>query len=393
MPDVRPVGARRLALVVHLGMALTGVVTTLLGPLLPFLAARWHLADAHAGALFSAEFAGTLCAVTLSGRLLRARGFVDTILIGLGLAAVGVSALSVTGFQGGLLASLTFGFGLGLTGPGFNIWIAETQPHRRAAALSLLNMAWAAGATSAPTVVALLAGRGWLDGFLPGLALLLVLTAGLLALAARRVARSRPTTEPTPGAALPAGFWRGWRPLVFAGVFFLYVGIEHALGGWAATAAQRLATDGAPVAAAVTSFFWGALVLGRGLVPLLVKRFDEARVAFGSLVASTLGIAALLAAGTPRGVAVAVTVVGAGLAPIFPVTMALLSHAFGARAASVAGPMFGLGALGGAIVPWLVGLISTRTGSLRAGLGVTLAGALALLALYHVVQRAPRHAD
>jgi fucose permease len=375
--------------VVHVGMGLTGVVTTLLGPLLPFLAARWDLADSQAGGLFSAQFGGTLCGVALSGRLLRARGFVPTITLGLGLASAGIGALSVVGFGPGLAAIFAFGIGLGFTGPGFNIWIAEMHPHRRAAALALLNMAWALGATCAPTIVALLVGRERLTSFLPGLALVLAVIALLLGLGARKVARSQPVLEPAAGEALPPGFWFGRRPVLFAVLFFVYMGVEHALGGWVAMTARRLAVDAGGSAAAMPSFFWGALVLGRGSVPLLLRRFDETRVGYGALLAAATGTAGLLTADTSLGIAVSVALAGAGLAPVFPVTMALLSQTFGARAASVAGPMFGLGAFGGAVVPWLVGLISSRTGSLRAGLGVTLAGVLVLVACHRALHRRP----
>ncbi|MGC2793539.1 MAG: hypothetical protein WA899_16050, partial [Candidatus Sulfotelmatobacter sp.] len=43
--------------------------------------------------------------------------------------------------------------------------------------------------------------------------------------------------------------------------------------------------------------------------------------------------------------------------------------------------MFALAGMGGAVMPWFVGLTSTRTGSLRAGLLVPLAGCLAMLGL------------
>jgi fucose permease len=49
---------RQLTLLLHGGFLLIGVVTTLLGPILPMLAARWHLGDAELGWLFTAQFTG-----------------------------------------------------------------------------------------------------------------------------------------------------------------------------------------------------------------------------------------------------------------------------------------------------------------------------------------------
>jgi fucose permease len=43
--------------------------------------------------------------------------------------------------------------------------------------------------------------------------------------------------------------------------------------------------------------------------------------------------------------------------------------------------MFALAGMGGATLPWFVGLLSTETGNLRAGLFVPLGGCLAMFAL------------
>jgi fucose permease len=55
--------------------------------------------------------------------------------------------------------------------------------------------------------------------------------------------------------------------------------------------------------------------------------------------------------------------------------------AFGERSRRIASIMFALAGLGGATMPWFVGLTSTKTGSLRAGLLVPLGGCVAMFAL------------
>jgi fucose permease len=45
------------------------------------------------------------------------------------------------------------------------------------------------------------------------------------------------------------------------------------------------------------------------------------------------------------------------------------------------GWVFAMTASGGAVLPWLTGLVSTRTGSLRAGFLVAVAALVAILAL------------
>jgi fucose permease len=49
--------------------------------------------------------------------------------------------------------------------------------------------------------------------------------------------------------------------------------------------------------------------------------------------------------------------------------------------------MFSLAALGGATVPWIVGVVSQKSHSLRVGLLVPLAGCFAMMILVTVLRR------
>ena len=61
-----PVSERRLRVgfnvLAYAAFIPTGLITVLLGPLLPSLAARWSLNDTQGGYLFTAEFLGSLSA-------------------------------------------------------------------------------------------------------------------------------------------------------------------------------------------------------------------------------------------------------------------------------------------------------------------------------------------
>ena len=71
----------------------TGILTTLLGPLLPTLIARWTLNDAQAGDLFLVQFLASLLGVQLSGVLLSRLGFRPAFLCGLLMMSVGAATL------------------------------------------------------------------------------------------------------------------------------------------------------------------------------------------------------------------------------------------------------------------------------------------------------------
>jgi fucose permease len=82
------------------------------------------------------------------------------------------------------------------------------------------------------------------------------------------------------------------------------------------------------------------------------------------------------------GVRVSACVAGLGLAAIYPITIALLSHKFGPAAPRLGSIMFALAGVGAACFPWLVGFISTELSSLRLGLTAPLVACALMLVLY-----------
>jgi len=67
----------------------------------------------------------------------------------------------------------------------------------------------------------------------------------------------------------------------------------------------------------------------------------------------------------------------------------MVSHLFGEGATRVSSYMFAMAALGGAVLPWLVGTISSHTGKLQIGLIVAFAGTLVQVTLLLAVRTNP----
>ncbi len=371
---------------VHLGFVLTGVVTTLLGPVLPVLAARWALDDARAGYLFTAQFIGSMAGVALSTALLPRRGFRFSLLFGMSTMAAGVGSLALATWVAGLASVFCYGIGLGVVIPATNLFIAAANPGRRAAALNLLNLAWGIGAVGWPGVVSLFNSGSQLGPLLLALAVALAAVSlgitSLTSLGADTGSELLPSTL-ADGAHVP-------RPAVvplLAAVFFLYVGTENALGGWMASYAGRLGSPPGSGWMLTPSIFWGALLLGRAVAPSILWYVTEIAHTLAGLILAVLGVTVLLAAETLPAVAAGAALAGFGLAPVFPLAVAMLSHRFGPLAGRVAGWMFAAGGLGGATLPWLVGFLSTRGGGLKTGLLVPLLGSLAMVVFYLSVSK------
>ncbi len=361
---------------------LTGIVTTLLGPALPVLVSWWTLDDGRAGLLFAAQFVGSMLGSVLSSVGMTRVGFRSTLVAGVALVGVGVGALGSGDHALGMLAIFAYGVGLGLTIPTTNLFVARAYPASRASALSLMNLAWGVGAVGAPAVVALFQRTNSLRLFLFVLAAALILMAGpLLGLPEpdRDGAPPEVAGETTPPDTSTRRTGTAW---VFGALLFLYVGTETSVAGWVALYARRLDLISDTLSVATASLFWAALLAGRAAAPSVLHRVPEARLLGASLLLATAGVAALATSRSALVLAVSIVLAGLGLSAVFPLTLAWFTRDLDRHAAArSAGSIFVLAGLGGAVLPPLVGFISTTSGSLSAGLLVPLIGCFGMVAL------------
>src|ERR1035437_8927187 len=206
---------RKLVLAGQIAFLPTGILTTLLGPMLPILIARWAMNDTQAGNLFLVQFLSMLVGVQLSGVLLARWGFRPAFLLGLLLMACGVATLYMGSLWLGLASVAAYGLGLGLIIPSDNLLIAEigsgsgsgqssgasSKASSRASAVSLLNFFWGVGAVFCSLMVAWTAAHKLLPFFFGSVALFLV----VLALAMRNL--------PFPAAEKSAESLVSWRKM------------------------------------------------------------------------------------------------------------------------------------------------------------------------------------
>jgi len=140
---------RKLVIAGQIAFLPTGILTTLLGPMLPILIVRWALNDTQAGNLFLVQFLASVVGVQLS--VFCCRGWVpSSISVG---AAVdgGWRRHALYGIALARLASVAaYGLGLGLIIPTDSLLIAEisagsgltSSGSSRTSAVSLLNVFW-----------------------------------------------------------------------------------------------------------------------------------------------------------------------------------------------------------------------------------------------------------
>jgi fucose permease len=349
--------------------------------MLPILSQRWALDYAREGYLFTAQFLGATIGVSFSGRIIRYWGYCGSLMLGLGAMALGVALLSRAHLISGLIAIGCYGAAIGLMGPTCNLFMAEIQPLNRGAALNLLNFSWSVGAVGCPFLVAAAARvhqTSLLLDAIAGIALLIMLAIPVAVPA--WIGRQEQHAD-----AQNRSWSLFWSPgvLVLCALFFLYVGTENSIGGWLASYARSSGSAG-PLTIVASSFFYFALLVGRLVAPLILRRTAETSLARIGLAITVVGTWGLVMSHTIGQIVLTASLAGLGLSSVFPLTIAMLPRSFGPESTRVAPVLFNVANLGGATLPFLVGYTGERFATLSTGLIVPLAAAVSMLALFCV---------
>jgi fucose permease len=340
---------------VFVAFLLSGVGSTMLGPLLPLLGKRLELGDGGSGAMITALFGGAAVGAVACGRVLEHWGYRRVLCTGYGLVGLGAAMMAAPSTAIVALGILLIGFGLGLLIPSSNLLVAETSGASSASRLNLLNVCGGSGAVAGPPAVA------WLrDAYgLAGVAGLMGVMAVVCAVVLYRC---------VPAAHLQLGE-RGESRRRFqwtvAILLFLYVGAETTLSGWLPTMAIRRAGAHSGVEALPLSAYWGAMMAGRGLAAVLLKRYTVAQLMRVLLVGAPLAAASLAWGATTLGIAMCAALAGLFFGPIFPNVISALQAAFPAEARRLGPPVFAAASAGGAFVPWMAGWMSASTNDVR----------------------------
>ena len=172
---------------------------------------------------------------------------------------------------------------------------------------------------------------------------------------------------------------RGRVYLYFAGLLILYGGLETSLSGWLTTYALRYGDKALVWSEHTTLLLWMSLTFGRAGASVIMLRVGERVVQRWALGLSALFTAGLALAHTAWMIAGCAVLLGLSLAPFFPATFALMMAE--RPTARQAGIVLAVSGLGAAALPWLMGAVSTATGSLQVAVALPFGAALALLVM------------
>jgi len=370
-----------------------GCMLVLVGAYQPQLTATLGIGLRETGMLGAAIVAGIGLGVVSAGPFVDRRS--GRPLFVAAVAASGLALVSVDPSMSALRAGFHLfaaGFGAGFYETVLNAAVVGRYGEHSVRRLAFIHSAATLGGMTAPLVIVAWIAR---DGdFVDGFRLLGALHVAVAIWgASSRALVGPPRMHDAPHAApISAPALRAWitRPAVLAllAASFFYVGGETALTLFAVPyAEQALALDADRGRMAISAFWMGLLMMR--VIVMLAPRPAGARMMFWSTAAGTVLLAFGLAFELSW-IELLLGGVGLSMGALFPLYISLAGQAVPeARGAAVA-VVAGLGAGGGFVLPWALGILGDALGPTAVMAGVVVACAassVAGLALMRVMQR------
>ncbi|KFA71285.1 hypothetical protein S40288_06725 [Stachybotrys chartarum IBT 40288] len=374
MPSVwEPYMNRFRLLSVCLANLMGGLADSAAGALIPYMERHYHVGYAVVSLIFVGQALGFITAAAALDSL-RAR-FGRGKVLGLANAILALGYLPIVAtapFPVVVLSFFLVGFGLAINVAISNIFTGSLR--NSTILLGLLHGSYGIGGTVGPliaTAIVTVAHAIWSRYYL----LTLSLATGCSALALwtfwnyekEQSPRARELETPNRDVLAAMGLLGALRSriVVIGAIFiFAYQGAEVSISGWVISFLIT-ARDGDPAAVGyVTAGFWAGITIGRFVLSGPAQRIGEKKFVYGLTVGAL--IFQLLVWLVPNIVtnAVAVSIVGLMLGPIYPCAAAFFMRRMTkAEALSGMGTISACGSLGGAVAPFFTGLLAQAVGT------------------------------
>jgi FHS family Na+ dependent glucose MFS transporter 1 len=299
-----------------------GLTAAVLGPTLPTLALQTHTDLSQISLLFSARSFGYLLGSLLLGSLYdRVSGHL--LMAGmLAVMAITLALVPVTAVLWLMIAIfLLLGVGEGAVDVGGNLLLVWTHRRQVGPFMNGMHFFFGLGAFLSPMIIA------WVvlvTGNFHWAFWILALFVIPLALWLPRLASPLSPSDGEEGQPVHV---QPFIILLIALFFFLYVGSEASYGGWIFSYSLEKGLANDTTAAYLTSFFWGALTVGRlASIPLAVK-FKPGMLLLADLIGCLIALILILAfPGSQAAIWAGTAGVGLAMASIFPTMLSSLDN-------------------------------------------------------------------
>jgi fucose permease len=331
-----------------------GMITAMLGTILPELSERFHLTPRQNGTIALVQALGLIIASLGVGPLLDTEGFKAGLILGLACVAATLFLLPRSGgYRDILLLLFLLGMGGGIVTTGGNALANNAGGANSAVVLNLVNLFFGLGGLATPFIAANIFKKNWVR---------LCYTVAVLTLVALVVQASTHMPAPKGNARFflaDVGPILGHPLLFMLGAFlFLYITCEVGVWNWLT---RHLIAQGIPESKALNILSLGfalGLLIGRVGVSPIFAHAPAIEVTLCASVAMAITTFLMLRTNKPGLAFALVFIAGLSMAPVFPTTLAITGQAFPRMTGTALGFVITCGWVGLAVSSRIIGSIA-----------------------------------
>jgi FHS family glucose/mannose:H+ symporter-like MFS transporter len=319
---------------------ISGMLMAFLGAILP--AWRYHLkADfKEVGYYFLSLNLGFLLSVAAAHVLLPRRGVKFVLMVANAMACAGFLYLALMSPPAPaiwrLLGVLWIGVSAGLLNAGVFHAISPQYRHDRAATMNLAGVMFGLGCL----LTALLVAGTYYVYTVPSILIMFAVLPGFyaanyakvsLGAKARLAAKAKIVPQPVPQSVPLSQLLRDFRnpgAILFSLLLFFQFGNEWSIAGWLPLFLIRRLGISPADSLLMLALYWSALLVGRIVSQLLLKRMSHGLLLIGSIVSALLGTLVLASTDNRFGAVMGTLFVGGGFASVYPLVVAKIGHRF-----------------------------------------------------------------
>jgi fucose permease len=371
------------------GLFTYGIISALLGAILPELRARLGFQVAAAGWLFAASYASQIPTAFVTGWLIDFFGKKPVFLSSCLLTVTAVLGIAYVMTYASLVALvLALGVAGSLISSSSNTLVADIYPETPSSALNIGHAFYGLGAVFVPVLVVLLVKPLGIQSVMWSVAALVggIGAVGLL----------EPFPGPHTSGALEwpamghAAFTRSL--LLLTAVAFLTTALLASLAAWIRIFFEQGSGASAQGSSMILALFWGLVSLGRLAGSHLVRKIRGALLVLWASFGLVVGLVILAVAPSLQFAAPAIALCGLCYAPIYPTTVGITHSLFPKFFATAFGILMAASLVGGFVLPVVVGYVAAGRG-VRAGICVLVGSATLLFGIQMVFVRIEQARD
>ena len=350
----------------YLGYILSGAVITIFGAILPHLIEEEQLNYAVAGGLISILAIGNFCAsiiYPLAKRHFSHRAVVVAITC---LSPIVMLLLTI---HPPVAFMYLLVFVLGITKGTVTIinnLAMNVATNSSTKYLNILHTTFAVGAFASPFIMAALLALGF-----PWRIIMYILcVSGAFFPLNYWTMDYRMLEEPQPSAA-NAGDHHADGPtralltnrsfLIITFIMFMYVGFENTVNGWFVTYLKDTGVMTSALATAMVSVTWIMMMAGRMGTAQFLQNVNKLQIILVSALIDFVAIVLLVNTHTATMAAIIIAVLGLGMSAIYPTTVAAAGPIIEGSTMGLS-LLTGISAIGGIVVPQIIGILADQVG-------------------------------